>query len=318
MPKGFVSFREVKESVSLEQVLARYELLAGLKAKGANLVGRCPFCESPSTQQFQVNLTKNAWHCFGCKAGGNVLDFVAKREGVSVRAAALQLDEWFELGLLANTPPTTPAPPPPSGPPPILPPGPSVNPPLTFSLKTLDSAHPSLTPLGFQAATLETFGAGYCSKGLLKGRLAVPIHGKEGALVAYTGLALEEATVPRYLYPPNFRPALEVMNHHRLRDLPGAGTSLYLVPEIAGVLRLVQVGFASVLGLFDGSLSAEQEAAIAELRSRFRRLVCLGHGFEERTVARLASHFDVRWLSRLPEESMESEDEPWPACEEAV
>ncbi len=97
MSKGFVSFAEVKRAVSLEAILKRYELLENLARKGRNLVGTCPFCKGASGRQFQVNLVKNAWYCFGCKVGGNILDFVAKQEGVSIRTAALRLDSWFEL-----------------------------------------------------------------------------------------------------------------------------------------------------------------------------------------------------------------------------
>src|SRR6478672_11868576 len=88
MPQGFVSFAEVKRAVSLEAILDRYGLWDGFTRKGANLAGPCPFCKGKSARQFQVNLVKNAWYCFGCKEGGNILDFVAKHEGVSVRSAA--------------------------------------------------------------------------------------------------------------------------------------------------------------------------------------------------------------------------------------
>src|SRR5436305_1042132 len=104
MPKGFVSFAEVKQAVTMEAVLRRYGLFAGLTEKGKNLAGACPFCKGKSGKLFQVNPMKNAWYCFGCKVGGNVLDFVAKSENVSVRTAALRLDSWFELGLLEETP----------------------------------------------------------------------------------------------------------------------------------------------------------------------------------------------------------------------
>src|ERR1700712_3227351 len=99
MQPGFVPFAEVKRAVTLEAILARYDLLEGLPPKGKNLAGSCPFCKGKSSRQFQANLVKNAWYCFGCKQGGNVLDFVAKREDMSVRAAAVKLDAWFELGL---------------------------------------------------------------------------------------------------------------------------------------------------------------------------------------------------------------------------
>jgi DNA primase len=184
MQKGFVPFAEVKRAVSLEAVLERYELLASLTRKGMNLAGPCPFCKGSSGRQFQVNLVKNAWYCFGCKEGGNILDFVAKKEEVSIRTAALKLDSWFELGLVAKekTHAEAPAHPAetraasPEAPPAAKEALPTSNPPLAFTLKTLDPHHESLSSLGFSTETIERFGAGYCGKGLLKGRMAVPCH----------------------------------------------------------------------------------------------------------------------------------------------
>lgn len=298
MQAGYVSFQEVKQAVSLEAVLDRYGLLTELTPKGANLAGACPFCKAKSSRPFQASLGKNAWYCFGCKAGGNVLDFVARSEGLKLRAAALALDRWFGLGLAggeapepaAAAPAEEPAPAPAEAPP-------RVNVPLTFTLKTLDPGHANLAGLGIAAETLEIFGAGYCARGLLKGRLAIPVLGREGELLAYAGRALEEETEPRYLFPPNFNPALEVFNLHRLVAAPQADAPVYLTAEIEGVLRLVAAGLAEAIGLFDGSLSAEQETAIAEVLGAEGRLLLVGEGFADRTVARLARHAALVWLA---------------------
>ena len=325
MAKGFVSFAEVKHRVTMEAVLTRYEIFAGLTAKGKNLTGPCPFCKGGSARQFQVNLVKNAWYCFGCKEGGNVLDFVAKREKVSVRTAALKLDSWFELGLVeekpqAEAPAAAGEAEPPTASveaPPALKDLPTENPPLTFTLKTLDPHHENLAVLGLSSRTLERFGAGYCAKGLLKGRLAIPIHNADGELVAYAGLAVEDDTSPRYLFPPKFHPALEVMNLNRLPEFAGGDGALYVVPEIEGVLRLAEVQVPAVLGLFDGSLSDEQEQEIRGALQLFERLVLVGEGFEDRTVARLARHAPVTWVPGLPKERLVEEapgagEEAWP------
>lgn len=318
MQKGFVPFAEVKRAVSLEAVLERYELLAILTRKGMNLAGPCPFCQGSSGRQFQVNLVKNAWYCFGCKAGGNILDFVARKEEVSIRTAALKLDAWFELGLVAKEKPQAEAPAHPADTPaasPEAPPAaketpPTTNPPLAFTLKTLDPHHESLSPLGFSTETIESFGAGYCAKGLLKGRLAIPIHSAEGELVAYAGLAAEEDASPRYLFPPKFYAPLEVMNLHRLPEFAEEGGPLYLAPEIDGVLRLADVGMVAALGLFDGSLSEAQEEAVAGALPLFERLVLVGEGFEDRTVARLARHASLTWSPGLPEGLLSGEPLP--------
>ena len=313
MSKGFVSFAEVKQSVTMEAVLIRYGLFAALTSKGKNLAGACPFCKGGSARQFQVNTMKNAWYCFGCKAGGNILDFVAKKEGVSIRTAALRLDSWFELGLVEETRRTTEAEEPAA---PAELPGaasieeppapkdlPTENPPLTFTLKTLDPHHESLVPLGLRAETIERFGAGYCGKGLLKGRMAIPIHGPTGDLLAYAGLAIEEDASPRYLFPPKFHPPLEVFNLHRLMEIAEETGPLYLTPEIDGVLRLSEAGAVSALGLFDGSLSREQEEVIVGALSLYEGFVLVGEGFADRTVARLARYAAVSWVPDLSRQS---------------
>jgi len=302
----------VKQSVTMEAVLTRYGLFAGLAQKGKNFAGPCPFCKGKSARHFQVNPVKNAWYCFGCKAGGNVLDFVAKKDGVSVRTAALKLDSWFELGLVEEE--ERPSAPPPAAspkvtevPPPVAeepPPAveetlPAENPPLTFTLKTLDPNHVELAALGFTTETLERFGAGYCSKGLMKSRLAIPIHNGRGELLAYAGLAVEDGETPRYLFPPKFHPPLEVFNLHRLMDIAEETGPLYLAPEIEGVLRPAEEGVTSALGLFDGSLSPKQEEAIVGALSLYEGFLLVGEGFLDCTVARLARSATVRWVPDL-------------------
>ncbi|MFY9821959.1 MAG: CHC2 zinc finger domain-containing protein [Thermoanaerobaculia bacterium] len=310
MPQGFVSFAEVKRAVTMEAVLVRYGLKEILVPKGKNLAGLCPFCKGKSARQFQVNPVKNAWYCFGCKAGGNVLDFVAKKEGVGVRTAALRLDSWFELGLAEeaekSSAPSAPAEAPKVAeePPPVVEEIlPAENPPLTFTLKTLDPNHAELAALGIGTETIERFGAGYCSKGLLKGRLAIPIHSSRGELLAYAGLAVEDQASPRYLFPPKFHPALEVFNLHRLIDVVEETGPLYLASEIEGVLRLAEEGVVAALGLFDGSLSPEQEEAIVGALSLYEGFLLVGEGFHDRTVARLARYATVYWVPDLPAQS---------------
>jgi DNA primase len=308
MSQSFVSFAEVKRAVTIVALLEHYGLSGKLTPKGQNLVGACPFCEGKSQRQFQVNPEKNAWYCFGCKQGGNVLDFVAKKERVGVRAAALKLDQWFGLGLAEAPEKSSPAAAPTTAPkaaPPAPPPMPEMllpaaNLPLTFTLKTLDQEHPSLGVLGIEPETIEHFGAGYCAKGLLKGRLAIPIHNAAGELVAYAGLATLDDTSPRYLFPPKFHPALEVFNRDRLLAITEPEGPLYLASEIEGAVRLVEAGHLSALGLFDGSLSDAQEEAILCELDRHEGLVLVGEGFADRTVARLARYTTVSWLAHPP------------------
>ena len=52
-----------------------------LKRRGSKFVGLCPFHQE-KTPSFSVDPAKQFFHCFGCKAGGNAIDFVMKRDRV--------------------------------------------------------------------------------------------------------------------------------------------------------------------------------------------------------------------------------------------
>jgi DNA primase len=98
-----VDYKELKQRVKIHDVLGHYGLTDKLKRKGENLVGACPIHKGTNATQFHVSLTKNNFNCFGdCHGGGNVIDFVAKMEGIDIRAAALKLQEWFEEGEHVN------------------------------------------------------------------------------------------------------------------------------------------------------------------------------------------------------------------------
>src|SRR5258708_35139690 len=99
MPKSsFVDFKAVKTAVTMEQVLEHYGLSDQFKRSGDSLSGPCPIHGGSNPTQFRVSISKNVWNCFSeCKHGGNVLDFIAKKENVTIHAAALKAIEWFDL-----------------------------------------------------------------------------------------------------------------------------------------------------------------------------------------------------------------------------
>src|SRR2546426_2468781 len=95
---SYVDFKAVKEAVAMEHVLQHYGILDDFKGKGDSLSGPCPLHNGENPTQFRVSISKNCWNCFGqCKRGGNVLDFVALKENVSVREAAIRIAEWFSI-----------------------------------------------------------------------------------------------------------------------------------------------------------------------------------------------------------------------------
>ena len=75
----------LKREMSLADLCRRYGI--DLKPHGKDLIGLCPFHDDHDPS-FVVTPQKNLWHCLGaCQAGGSVIDFIMKAEGVSFRHA---------------------------------------------------------------------------------------------------------------------------------------------------------------------------------------------------------------------------------------
>ena len=142
----------------------------------------------------------------------------------------------------------------------------TVNPPLKFALKSLDAAHPYLTERGFTAETIAHFGVGFCTgKGIMAGRIAIPIHNEQGKLVAYAGRW--PGTPPdgegKYKLPTGFHKSLVVYNLHRAKD-HAKDQGLIVVEGFFDCMRLHQAGIPNVVALMGSSMSDEQEALIVE------------------------------------------------------
>lgn len=203
----YVNFRELKSQVSIRQILDRYELAPDMKAIGDALSGSCPLCESQSRNCFRVSQSKNCFMCFSCQTGGNILDFVGAMEDCSIRDAAVMIAGWFEIEhqkparsrkSKAGEAPRSKAPgkrepstpklkeesPPSKGESNSTPS--AVNAPLSFELK-LDPNHPWFDSAGIKPETVKEFGLGFCSKGVMGGRIAFPIRNRDGDLIGYAG-----------------------------------------------------------------------------------------------------------------------------------
>ena len=91
-----LNFKRLKQQVSLECVLAHYDVLGNLKQSGKSLRGACPFCQALDDNPFSVSLEKNAFQCFACKVSGNIFDFVALAEGLDISNGIRSAAEFVE------------------------------------------------------------------------------------------------------------------------------------------------------------------------------------------------------------------------------
>ena len=78
---------EVKSKVDIVEVISSY---IPLKKAGRNFAGLCPF-HGEKTPSFMVNAERQAFKCFGCSEGGDVISFLEKIEGWEFREALEEL-----------------------------------------------------------------------------------------------------------------------------------------------------------------------------------------------------------------------------------
>ncbi len=89
-------FKAVKQSVTTRQAAEHY----GIRV-GRNGMCVCPF-HADKNPSMKVD---RRFHCFGCQADGDVIDFVSRLEAVSPKEAALMLAQEFSIPYEDREPP---------------------------------------------------------------------------------------------------------------------------------------------------------------------------------------------------------------------
>ena len=85
-----------------EAILARVDIVeligqyVSLIQAGREFKAPCPFHEETAAS-FHVNPEKGLYHCFGCKAGGNVISFVMQMENLEFREALEWLADRYKI-----------------------------------------------------------------------------------------------------------------------------------------------------------------------------------------------------------------------------
>lgn len=330
----WINFAELRKQLDFSAVLRYYKV--ELEPKGDQHLAKCPLPNhgKGDGKSFSANLAKGVWQCFGCKQGGNVLDFAVmmgghdKRDGKAVRKVAGELRERF-LGKkekprarakrpeprMEEPPRTAPTKerdiPPNRG---TVPERTVVNQPLDFALKTLETDHPYFDKRKLTAETVAQFGLGFCGRGSLSGRIAVPLVDAEEQLVAYAGLSIDESS-PRYIFPSPrihdgvchvFNQTLFLYNGFRV----GREVENLIVVQYCHLLwPLWQAGYKNVVALMGDVCSENQAESALHLTDSDGRIWLLtvrsaeGESCAQNAIPKLASRRLCRWIQ------VETEDE---------
>jgi DNA primase len=305
---NWIDFKELRKQLNFADVLQHYGV--ELKLTGDQHHGFCPLPShngKRNSQSFSANVKRGIWQCFGCGEKGNVLDFAVLMEranpenGEDVRQVASKLRELVlgnsVKGEKANESEDENV---------------SINAPLDFELKGLDSTHPYLLDRGFTTATVAHFGLSFCARGLLANRIAIPLHEGDGRLIGYAGRVINDELItdenPKYKFPGRrrrkgvvheFRKSLFLYNGHRFSHL--MVHDLVVVEGFAAVWWLTQLGVSNVVGLMGASCSEEQALAIAWRVLEFGCVWILSDGdpagkrCATEVFSHLARHRVVRW-----------------------
>lgn len=207
-----IDFAEVKHKVAIERALPVLGLQ--LQSYGPAMRGPCPACKQGGERALVVTPGKQAWYCFAWKRGGDVIALVAHIKAISQRDAAIYLTEQFQLAgrptaATASAPHTSPERQARKA---LVGPKQALQP-----LSYLEPVHEAVQGLGIDPDTAIEFQAGYAGRGVLRGRLAVPVRSPEGELLAYVGIAVAKDQSPKFLFH-NFDPTAAIFNADRLAE----------------------------------------------------------------------------------------------------
>ncbi|MDY4608933.1 MAG: DNA primase, partial [Eubacterium sp.] len=104
MPLSDNFLQELKQKSDIEDIISSY---VSLKKRGRTFVGLCPF-HNEKTPSFTVYPETESYYCFGCGAGGDVINFVKRIENLDyldavkmlAQRAGMQMpDEGFDDSL---------------------------------------------------------------------------------------------------------------------------------------------------------------------------------------------------------------------------
>lgn len=314
--KTWINFKELRSKLDFEKILQHYRVET--KRRGDQLHAFCPLPNhqgKKNSPSFSANVVRGIFKCFGCGQKGNVLEFAALMENVNsedgrqLHELALKLRDQFcpegtrsgEAQSQNKERDRIPA---------------LVNSPLDFELQGLDPNHPYLLGRGFKPETVGHFQLGFCSRGYLKDRVAIPLHDHRGRLVGYAGRLVDDNSAgseyPRYLFPGKRERGGKVLEFQKSRLL----YNVHRVGEAVDNLIVVE-GFASVWWLHQHhqfpsvatmgvECSERQAELIVSLVKKQGKLWVMpdgddaGQRFAKSLLLQLASHRFVRWVRLRP------------------
>jgi DNA primase len=194
----YIDFQELKAHVSIVDVAALLNL--DLTERNDQLRGPCPRCKEGGDRALVVTPVKQVYYCFAAEQGGDCIALAAHIRNSSMRDAAIFIHKGLRRGVddehagddadhvaddtkSAAKEATDHA--------------------LLRPLSYLIYEHEAVQALGIDPEIAKALGIGYAKKGIMRGRVAIPLRTPAGILAGYCGYAADLDPVLKL--PKNFR-----------------------------------------------------------------------------------------------------------------
>ncbi|MDD9944231.1 MAG: hypothetical protein OXU20_24525 [Myxococcales bacterium] len=252
---------------------------------------------------FSCDLERNVWNDLegrpkvdGRPVPGNVVGLVMALDRVGFRDALLHLQrEYVETGeqvrdSVGDVVDRTPDAPP------------TRNEVFGKELRGLRHDVPLLKECGIEPERARYYGIGYCSRGLMKGRVVFPIRNIDGEIVAYMGRSLRDDDPDGIWRSPNgFHRSLELdgidrVAHDEETKRAVAKHGLIVVQSPLARIVLVEAGFKNTVSFVAGSMSERQGVLLAHAANNpsGKVLLLFGDNKDDREVRRQSASLLIR------------------------
>jgi hypothetical protein len=255
MSTKFIDFTDLKNRIRIEDVVA----WLGLKMKlegGTTLRGECPACGGDrrlavTPNHVRADGTTGSYFCHTDKKGGDMIALVAHVRGVrSMPEAARMIEDHFRTGATDNSAATKPAK--------------QADKreggfdPEAYAAR-LDPAHEALQPLSISSETYKIFKAGFAATGVHRGKLALPLHDRDGKLTGHFARSLKGES-PLLTFVNGQNPGEHIFAAH----LVEAG-DLYIASDPLDVLIAYENGERNVVAFLTDGITQQQWEQLSSL-----------------------------------------------------
>ncbi len=277
---------ELLGKINILDIVSQY---VQLKKAGRNFIGLCPF-HKEKTPSFTVSLEKQIYYCFGCKEGGNAINFLMKYDNLTFQETIEGLARQYGVKIRKETSKKSGS--------------------FDALSKLSDYYHKNLTASkfavrylldrGIDANAIEEFNIGYSEKSrqslgiflkksgipndifigtgiirvkdgemydIFRGRVVIPILDVNKKVIGFGGRTIDKDGFPKYINSPEspvFSKSSSLFGIDKARKDISVNNEVYIVEGYFDLIALYMSGMRNVVSTLGTSVT---EGQLSKLRN---------------------------------------------------